>query len=68
MDAEEQILLALQQKYKFRNKPTGIDIVANKDVKRNIVFKKISFKIFKETKKYDLILIKQTIRFYKNKS
>ena len=35
------IISALQQKYKFRNKPTGIDIVANKDVKRNIVFKKI---------------------------
>ena len=49
------IISALQQKYKFRNKPTGIDIVANKDVKRNIVFKKIeALKYLKKQKKYDL--------------
>ena len=35
------IISALQKKHKFKNKPTGIDVVANKDVKRNIVFKKI---------------------------
>ena len=35
------IISALQKKYKFKNKPIGIDIVANKDVKRNIVFKNI---------------------------
>jgi len=59
------IISALQQKYKFRNKPTGIDIVANKDVKRNIVFKKIeASKYLKKQKKYDLILIKQTIHFF----
>ena len=59
------IISALQQKYKFRNKPTGIDIVANKDVKRNIVFKKIeALKYLKKQKKYDLILIKQTIHFF----
>ena len=35
------IISALQKKYKFRNKPIGIDIVANKDVKKNVIFKKI---------------------------
>ena len=63
------IISALQKKYKFRNKPTGIDIVANKDVKRNIVFKKIeALKYLKKQKKYDLILIKQTIHFFKKKN
>ena len=59
------IISALQKKYKFRNKPIGIDIVANKDVKRNIVFKKIgALKYLKKQEKYDLILIKQTIHFF----
>ena len=59
------IISALHQKYKFRNKPTGIDIVANNDVKRNIVFKKIeALKYLKKQEKYDLILIKQTIHFF----
>ena len=59
------IISALQKKYKFRNKPMGIDIVANKDVKKNIVFKKIgALKFLKRQEKYDLILIKQTIHFF----
>ena len=59
------IISALQKKYKFRNKPIGIDIVANKDVKKNIIFKKISaLKYLKKQEKYDLILIKQTIHFF----
>ena len=59
------IISALQKKYKFKNKPTGIDVVANKDIKRNIVFKKIeALKYLKKQKKYDLILIKQTIHFF----
>ena len=59
------IISALQKKYKFRNKPIGIDIVANKDVKKNIVFKKIgALKYLKRQEKYDLILIKQTIHFF----
>ena len=59
------IISALQKKYKFRNKPIGIDIVANKDVKKNIVFKKIgALKFLKRQEKYDLILIKQTIHFF----
>ena len=45
------VISALQKIYKFRNKPIGIDIVANKDVKKNIIFKKIdALKIFKEKK------------------
>ena len=59
------IISALQRKYKFKNKPIGIDIVANKDVKKNIVFKNIeALKYLKKQKKYDLILIKQTIHFF----
>ncbi len=59
------IISALQKKYKFINKPMGIDIVANKDVKKNILFKKIdALKYLKKQEKYDLILIKQTIHFF----
>ena len=59
------IISALQKKYKFRNKPIGIDIVANKEVKKNIIFKKIgALKYLKKKEKYDLILIKQTIHFF----
>ncbi|MFL2875656.1 MAG: methyltransferase domain-containing protein [Candidatus Pelagibacter sp.] len=59
------IISALQKKYKFKNKPIGIDIVANKDVKKNILFKRIeALKYLDSQKKYDLILIKQTIHFF----
>ena len=59
------IISALQKKYKFRNKPIGIDVVANKDIKKNIIFKKIDALIYlKKQKKYDLILIKQTVHFF----
>ena len=59
------IISALQKKYKFRNKPIGIDVVANKDIKKNIIFKKIdALKYLKKQKKYDLILIKQTVHFF----
>ena len=59
------IISALQKKYKFRNKPIGIDIVVNKDVKKNIIFKKIgALQYLEKQEKYDLILIKQTIHFF----
>jgi len=59
------IISALQKKYKFKDKPIGIDVVANKDVKKNIIFKKIdALKYLKKQEKYDLILIKQTIHFF----
>ena len=63
------IISALQRKHKFKNKPIGIDIVANKDVKKNIIFKKIdALKYLKKQKKYDLIIIKQTIHFFSEKN
>ena len=59
------IISALQQKYKFRNKPIGIDIVGNKGVKKNIIFKRVeALKYLNKKEKYDLILIKQTIHFF----
>ena len=62
------IISALQKKYKFKNKPIGIDVVANKDVKKNIEFKKIdALKYLMKKEKYDLILIKQTIHFFTKK-
>ena len=59
------IISALQRKYKFKDKPIGIDIIASKNVKKDIVFKRIdALKYLKKQKKYDLILIKQTIHFF----
>ena len=63
------IISALQQKYKFRNKPIGIDIVSNKGVKKNIIFKRVeALKYLDKHEKYDLILIKQTIHFFSKKN
>ena len=63
------IISALQQKYKFRNKPIGIDIVSNKGVKKNIIFKRVeALKYLDKQEKYDLILIKQTIHFFSKKN
>ncbi len=62
------IISTLHKKYKFKNKPVGIDIVGNKDIKKNIIFKKIeASKYLKKNQNYDLILIKQTIHFFKKK-
>ena len=60
------IISFLQKKYKFQNKPIGIDIVKNNNTKKNIIFKKTeAIKYLKKTdKKFDLILIKQTIHFF----
>ncbi len=59
------IISALQKKYNFKNKPIGIDIISNKDVKKNIIFKQVdALKYLDKKKKYDLILIKQTIHFF----
>ena len=59
------IISALQKKYKFENKPIGIDIFSSKDVKKNIIFKKVdAITYLKKQDKYDLILIKQTIHFF----
>ena len=64
------IISFLQKKYRFRNKPVGIDVVKNYNTKNNIIFKKIdAIKYLKKSdQKFDLILIKQTIHFFsKNK-
>ncbi len=62
------IISSLHKKYKFKSKPVGIDIVRNKDIKKNIIFKKIeASKYLKKNQNYDLILIKQTIHFFKKK-
>ena len=64
--ARANIISSLQKKYKFENKPIGIDVVRNKNIKRNIIFNKIDGISFlrKTNKKFDLILIKQTIHFF----
>ena len=63
------IISALQKMYKFNNKAIGIDIVKNKDIKKNIIFKKIdAVNFLKKTDiLFDLILIKQTIHFFSKK-
>jgi len=60
------IISFLQRKYKFQNRPIGIDIVKNESIKKNIIFKKTdAIKYLKKTdQKFDLILIKQTIHFF----
>ena len=61
--ARANIISTLQKKYEFKNKPIGIDIVSNKDVKKNIIFKKVDAIDFLKNSNevFDLILIKQTI-------
>ena len=63
------IISALQKMYKFNDKAIGIDVVKNKDVKKNIIFKKIDAVNFlkKTDVLFDLILIKQTIHFFSKK-
>ena len=63
------IISTLHMKYNFDQKPIGIDIIKNNNVKKNITFKKIdAIKYLKSTKKtFDLILIKQTIHFFSKK-
>ena len=59
------IISSLHKRYKFKNKPVGIDIVRNKNIKKNIIFRKIeASKYLKKKRNYDLILIKQTIHFF----
>ena len=62
------IISFLQKKYKFKNKAVGIDVLRNKGIKKNIVFKKYdAIDYLKKNKKYDLIIIKQTIHFFSKK-
>ncbi len=58
-----KILGSLSSKIRLKSKPLGIDIINHKDKDKRIIFKKINASIFfvKNKKKFDLILIKQTI-------
>ena len=53
-------------KLKLKNKPIGLDIENHKDKDKRIIFKKTSAIKYLENnkKKFDLILIKQTIHFF----
>ena len=63
------IISYLHKQYKFNIKPIGLDVVRNKNIKSNIMFKKIdAIKYLKKTNSlFDLILIKQTIHFFTKK-
>ena len=63
------IISFLQKKYNYKNKPIGIDIIQNKNIKKNISFNKVDGLSFlkKTNNKFDLILIKQTIHFFNKK-
>ena len=60
---------SLRSKLKLINKPIGIDLVKHKDKDKRIIFKKINILNFIKSnkKKFDLILIKQTIHFLRIK-
>lgn len=60
---------SLRSKLKLINKPIGIDLVKHKDKDKRIIFKKINILNFIKSnkKKFDLILIKQTIHLLKFK-
>ena len=62
-----KIIGSLSSKLKLKNKPIGIDIERHKDRDKRINFKKVeAIKYLKRNKrKFDLILIKQTIHFLK---
>ena len=57
---------SLSSKLKLTNKPIGLDIENHKDFDKRITFKKTNaIKYLKDNKKkFDLILIKQTIHFF----
>ena len=64
-----KILGSLSSKLSLKRKSTGIDIENHKDRDKRIIFKKIdALKFLKKNKKrFDLILLKQTIHLFKIK-
>ena len=62
-----KIIGSLSSEFNFINKPIGIDIVNHRDKDKRIHFKKIDALSFfsKNKKKFDMILIKQTIHLLK---
>ena len=62
------IISKLQNKYKFKDKAIGVDIIKNNNLKKNIIFKKSdAIKYLKKSDTFDVILIKQTIHFFSKK-
>ena len=61
-----KIMGSLSSKLKLINKPIGLDIENHKDFDKRIIFKKINAikYLTNNKKKFDLILIKQTIHFF----
>ena len=61
-----KILGSLSSKLKLKNKPLGIDLINHKDKDKRIKFKKINALNFflNNKKKFDLIIIKQTIHLF----
>ena len=64
-----KILGSLSSKLSLKRKPIGLDIVKHKDRDKRIIFKKIDALRFlkKNKKRFDLILLKQTIHLFKIK-
>ena len=64
-----KILGSLSSKLSLKRKSIGIDIVSHKDRDKRIIFKKIdALEFLRENKKrFDLILLKQTIHLFKIK-
>ena len=62
-----KILGSLSSRLKLKSKPIGIDIERHRDRDRRIYFKKVNVIDFikKNKKKFDLIMIKQTIHLFK---
>ncbi len=63
------IISYLNLKYKFKFKPIGLDIVKNDKIKKNITFKNINAINYlnKSNEIFDLIIVKQTIHFFREK-
>ena len=64
-----KILGSLSSRLKLKSKPIGIDIERHRDRDKRINFKKVNAIDFikKNKKKFDLIMIKQTIHLFKYK-
>ena len=62
-----KIISTLSKKYQMKNLPLGIDIVKHKDIAKKIKFTRINVLKYlgKTKKKFDLILFKQSIHFFK---
>ena len=63
------IISFLHKKYKFTEKPIGVDLIKNSNIRKNIIFKKIDAIEYlkKNDNFFDIILIKQTIHFFSKK-